>query len=307
MKCLRDAYGDTLVKIGDDKRIVVLDADLSKSTKTCKFAEKFPNRFFNFGVSEQDMMGTAAGLACCGKIPFVSTFAIFASGRAWEQVRNTIAYSNLNVRIVATHGGLSTGEDGVSHQCIEDIALMRAISNMRIIVPADAIETEKAIAASIDEVGPFYFRLPRSKVPLLFDDDYVFNMYKAEKMRDGSDVSIISCGIMVSEAIKSAELLKKDGISAEVINMHTIKPIDKECILKTARKNGKVVTCEDHSVVGGLGSAVSDVLINNYPVKMKMIGIEKFGESGPYEELMKKYGLAAENISRTVKALVENR
>ncbi len=303
MKCLRDAYGDTLVKIGSDKRIVVLDADLSKSTKTCKFAEKFPERFFNFGVSEQDMMGTAAGFACCGKIPFVSTFAIFATGRAWEQVRNTIAYSNLNVRIVATHAGISVGEDGVSHQCIEDIALMRAISNMKLIVPADAVETEKAIIASLSENGPFYIRLPRSKVPVLFDDDYDFRLYSAEKMKDGSDVSILACGVMVSEAMKAAEELKKENIDAEVINIHTIKPIDAGAVIKSANKTGGVVTCEDHSITGGLGSAVAEIL-SEKPVTMKRIGLNAFCESGPYKDLIKKYGLDADNIAKVTKSLV---
>jgi transketolase len=305
MRCLRDAYGDTLIKIGDDKRIVVLDADLSKSTKTYKFAEKFPERFFNFGVSEQDMMGTAAGFACCGKIPFVSTFAIFATGRAWEQVRNSIAYSNLNVRIVATHGGSSVGEDGVSHQCIEDISLMRTISNMSVVVPADAVETEKAITASLNEFGPFYFRLPRIKAPVLFDDNYDFKLYRAEIMKAGNDVSIISCGIMVSEAIKAAEELKKDGIEAEVINVHTIKPIDTESIIKSANKTGRVITCEDHNITGGLGSAVAEVL-SEKPVILKRIGLSSFCESGSCEELMKKYGLDADNIASIAKTLIRN-
>ncbi len=303
MRCLRDAYGDTLVKIGGDKRIVVLDADLSKSTKTCKFAEKYPERFFNFGVCEQDMMGTAAGFASCGKIPFVSTFAIFASGRAWEQVRNTIAYSNLNVRIVATHCGLNVGEDGASHQCIEDIALMRAIGNMRVVAPADAIETEKAIIASLDEGGPFYFRLPRSKVPVLFDENYNFKLYKGEIMRDGSDIYIIACGIMVNEAMKAAEILKERGIDAGVINMHTIKPIDKECIVKAAKKTGRIVTCEDHSIFGGLGSAVAEVLSSNYPTKMRIIGMEGFGESGPANELFRKYGLDSNGIANEIEKM----
>lgn len=303
MRCLRGAYGDTLVKIGVDKRIVVLDADLSKSTKTCKFAERYPERFFNFGVSEQDMMGAAAGFASCGKIPFVSTFAIFASGRAWEQVRNTIAYSNLNVKIVATHGGISVGEDGASHQCIEDIALMRAIGNMKVVVPADAIETEKAVIASLDEDGPFYFRLPRPKAPVLFDEDYNFKLCKGEIMRDGSDIYIISCGIMVSEAMKAAEVLKERGIDAGVMNMHTIKPIDKEGLVKVARKVGRIVTCEDHSVFGGLGSAVAEVLASNYPARMKIIGIERFGESGPADELFKKYGLDSTSIAKEVERM----
>lgn len=304
MRCLRDAYGDTLVKIGNDKRIVVLDADLSKSTKTCKFAEKFPDRFFNFGVSEQDMMGTSAGLACCGKIPFVSTFAIFASGRAWEQIRNTIAYSNLSVRIVATHGGISVGEDGVSHQCIEDISLMRTISNMKVVVPADAIETEKSIISSLSEKGPFYFRIPRPKVPVLFDDNYDFRMYRAETMRDGSDISIIACGIMVSKAMGAADILKSDDIDAEVINMHTIKPIDENAILKTGKNTGRIVTCEDHNVIGGLGSAVAEVIAGSN-VTLKRIGVSGFCESGSGEELFIKYGLNAESIAKTVKEMVK--
>lgn len=304
MKCIRDAYGDTLVKIGDDKRIVVLDADLSKSTKTCKFAAKFPDRFFNFGVSEQDMMGAAAGFATCGKIPFVSTFAMFSSGRAWEQIRNTISYSNLNVRIVATHAGISAGEDGASHQCVEDIALMRAVGNMRVVVPADAIETEKAIISSLNENGPFYFRLLRPKVPIIFDDSYEFDMNKAVTLKDGKDVTIMACGIMVSEAMKAAELLKSDNIDAGVINMHTIKPIDKESIIKSAKKTGKIVTCEDHSIFGGLGSAVAEVLSTNYPAEMRMIGLEKFGESGSAEDLFKKYGLDSNGIVKSLKEIM---
>lgn len=304
MRCLRDAYGDTLVKIGSDRRIVVLDADLSISTKTCRFAEKFPERFFNFGVSEQDMMGAAAGFACCGKIPFVSTFAMFASGRAWEQVRNTIAYSNLKVRIVATHGGISVGEDGASHQCIEDIALMRVIDNMKVVIPADVFETEKAIKASLDEPGPFYIRLLRPKVPILFDDSYDFKMYDAKILRDGSDVSLIACGIMVSEALKAAEKLKKSGIDAGVINMHTIKPIDEDCIKKAAKQTGRIVTCEDHSIYGGLGSAVAEVASKNCPVKMDMVGVEKFGESGNLEDLFKKYGLDSNVIVKRVERIV---
>lgn len=298
MKSTRDAFGEALAELGD-KRIVVLDADLSKSTKTCIFAGKFPERFFNLGVSEQDLFGTAAGFALSGKIPFVSTFSIFVC-RAWEQIRNTIAYPNLNVKIAATHSGISAGEDGVSHHATEDIALMRAIPNMVVIAPADAIETKKVIETSLNCNGPFYIRLNRPKSPIIYKEDYNYEIGKASVIKNGSDVSIIACGIMVGEAIKASEILERDGISAEVINMHTIKPIDEDAILKTGRKTGSIVTCEDHSIIGGLGSAVAEVIAGKH-IELKRIGVDGFCESGSYEELFKKYGLNAESIAKAIR------
>ncbi|MFH0832241.1 MAG: transketolase family protein [Candidatus Aenigmatarchaeota archaeon] len=299
MKSTRDAFGEALAEFGSDERIVVLDADLSKSTKTCMFAEKFPDRFFNVGVAEQDLFGTAAGFALTGKIPFASTFAIFVC-RAWEQIRNAIAYPNLNVRIAATHSGISCGEDGVSHHATEDIALMRAIPNMAVIVPADAIETKKAIKATLDWRGPVYIRMNRPKSPLIFNDDYDYEIGNASVIKDGSDVSIIACGIMVSEAVKASEILNKNGISAEVVNMHTIKPLDAETILKTGKKTGRIVTCEDHGIIGGLGSAVAEVIAGSN-IKLERIGVKGFCESGSHEELFMKYGLNAESIANAIK------
>jgi transketolase len=257
----RDAYGKTLVKLGEEnKDVVVLDADLSKSTRTVEFAKKFPQRFFEMGVSEQDMMGTAAGLATCGKIPFVSSFAIFASGRAWEQIRNTICYSDLNVKIVATHGGISVGEDGSSHQCIEDISLMRTIVNMTVIVPCDGVETEKAVIAASRMKGPVYIRLGRAKVPVVMEREDEFQIGKGKVLAEGSDLSIIACGIMVEKALDAGKVLEEKGISARVINMSTIKPIDKELILKAARQTKRLITAEEHLANGGLGSAVDSHL-----------------------------------------------
>lgn len=303
----RDAYGKALLKLGEeDPNIVVLDADLSSSTRTGKFAAKFPERFFNFGVAEQNMMGAAAGLATCGKTVFASSFAIFASGRDWEQIRNTICYSNLNVKIVPTHGGISVGADGSSHQCIEDIALMRTLANMKVIVPCDGVETEKAVIAAAKIKGPVYIRLGRAKVPVILNENYQFEIGKATVLRDGKDVSLIACGIMVEEAIKAAEMLKRQNISARVINLSTIKPIDQEIIIQTAQETGAIVTAEEHQVMGGMGSAVAEVVVKNCPVPMRMVGMrDKFGQSGTPEELMQEYGLTAENIVKKAKELVK--
>jgi len=305
MIATRDAYGKTLVKLGEEnKNLVVLDADLSKSTRTVEFAKKFPQRFFEMGISEQDMMGTAAGLATCGKIPFVSSFAIFASGRAWEQIRNTICYSNLNVKIVATHGGISVGADGSSHQCIEDISLMRTIVNMTVIVPCDGVETEKAVITASRMKGPVYIRLGRAKVPVIMEREDEFQIGKGKVLAEGSDLSIIACGIMVEKALEARKRLGEKGITARVINMSTIKPIDKELILEAARQTKRIVTAEEHLANGGLGSAVAEVIVENFPVPLKRIAIfDRFGESGQPQELLKEFNLTTEDIVKAADEL----
>lgn len=299
----RDAYGMALVELGKKyPNIVVLDADLSCSTKTALFAKNFPERFFNMGISEQDMMGTAAGLALTGKIPFASTFAIFATGRAWEQIRQTICYSNANVKIVATHGGITVGEDGATHQALEDVALMRVIPTMTVIVPADAYETIQCINTAVDYYGPMYIRLGRSKVPSVLPADYKFTIGKAFIFNIGKDVNIIANGIMVAEALKAAEVLNKEGISTGVANFSSVKPLDRESLLEIAENSKLIITAEEHSIIGGLGSAVAEFISENHPVKVKRIGInDTFGCSGSWKELIKFYGLTAENIINTVK------
>ncbi|MEW8996645.1 MAG: transketolase family protein [Thermoanaerobacter sp.] len=303
----REAYGKALVELGaKNKNVVVLDADLSKSTKTADFQKVYPDRFFNMGISEQDMMVTAAGLATCGKIPFASTFAIFATGRAYEQVRNSIGYPHLNVKIAATHAGITVGEDGATHQSIEDISLMRGIPGMVVINPADAEETRQAIFAAAEHYGPVYIRLGRMAVPDIHDQNYKFELGKGEVIREGKDVAIIATGIMVAIAIEAADKLKEEGIEATVVNIHTIKPIDKDLIVEVAKKTGKVITAEEHSIIGGLGSAVAEVLSEEYPVKIKRIGIkDQFGQSGSPKELLKHYGLTAEDIVKNSKAILK--
>ncbi len=305
-KATRVAYGETLLEIGKKRPdVVVLDADLSGSTNTGKFGKAFPERFFNIGISEQDMMGTAAGLSLTGKLPFASTFAIFATGRAWEQIRQTICYSNLNVKIVATHGGITVGEDGASHQAIEDLALMRVLPNMTIIVPADAIETERVIEVIAEEYGPTYVRLGRVKVPVIMPEDYRFKTGKAHIFHIGKDVNIVACGIMVEKGLRASERLKNEGIDAGVINMSTIKPLDEEAIISAAKMSRAIVTAEEHSIIGGLGGAVSEVLSEKYPVPVRKIGIRDcFGCSGNPEGLLKLYGLTEEDIIRAVKEAV---
>ncbi|AEM79426.1 transketolase family protein [Thermoanaerobacter wiegelii] len=300
----REAYGKALVELGaKNKNVVVLDADLSKSTKTADFQKVYPDRFFNMGISEQDMMVTAAGLATCGKIPFASTFAIFATGRAYEQVRNSIGYPHLNVKIAATHAGITVGEDGATHQSIEDISLMRGIPGMVVINPADAEETRQAIFAAAEHYGPVYIRLGRMAVPDIHDQNYKFELGKGEVIREGKDVAIIATGIMVAIAIEAADKLKEEGIEATVVNIHTIKPIDKDLIVEVAKKTGKVITAEEHSIIGGLGSVVAEVLSEEYPVKIKRIGIrDEFGQSGSPKELLKHYGLTAEDIVKAAKS-----
>ena len=302
-KSVRNVYGNTLAELGrENKNIVVLDADLSCSTQTKIFAKEFPERFFNVGIAEQDLMTTAAGLACTGKTVFVSTFAMFASGRAWEQIRNTICYSNLNVKIVATHGGITVGEDGGSHQALEDISLMRSIPNMRVIVPADAIETKQAIEYAAKEYGPFYIRVSRSNLPDIFDhNNYKFNPMKANIIREGKDITLISNGETLVETIDCATILSEKGISAEIISAPTVKPIDANTIINSAKKTKNVITIENHSVIGGLGSAVCELLSENYPVSVKRIGTnDVFGQSGKAKELMNLYGLSSEKLVHTI-------
>ncbi|MDK2820463.1 MAG: transketolase [Clostridia bacterium] len=304
----REAYGKALVELGrQNKDIVVLDADLSKSTKTALFAKEFPERFFNMGIAEQNLMCTAAGLALSGKIPFASTFAVFATGRAFEQIRNGIAYPQVNVKIAATHSGLTVGEDGASHQAIEDIALMRVLPNMTVVVPADAEETRQAVQAVADYHGPVYLRLGRPAVETVYENNYKFQIGKADQLRKGQDAAIIACGIMVNEALVAAEELASEGINVMVVNMSTIKPIDREAVLAAAA-TGAIVTAEEHTIMGGLGSAVAEVLATEKPVPMAMVGIgDTFGESGKPAELMEKYGLTASNIKTKVKKLLEKK
>jgi len=302
----REAYGAALAELGEKyKDVVVLDADLSKSTKTNDFKKKYPDRFFNMGISEQDLMGTAAGLATCGKIPFASTFAMFATGRAFEQIRNSIAYPKLNVKIAATHAGITLGEDGASHQAIEDVAVMRAVPNMTIINPADALSTRKAIEAAILHNGPMYIRLGRLGVPEVYKNDMDFEIGKGIVLEEGKDVTIIAAGFMVHIALQASAMLKEEGIIAEVIDMHTIKPIDKELIISSAKKTGAIVTAEEHNIIGGLGSAVAEVLCEEYPVPMVRVGIKDvFGQSGKPMELVELYGISSKDVADAAKQAV---
>ena len=303
----REAYGKALVKLGkinDD--VVVLDADLSKSTKTNDFYKAYPDRFFNMGIAEQNIVGAACGFAATGKIPFASTFAMFATGRAFEIIRNSACYPKLNVKICATHAGITVGEDGGSHQSVEDISLMRSIPNMTVLVPADGVEAEKMIFAAAEYNGPMYVRLGRSAVPTLFDENYNFEIGKGVVLREGDDATIIACGMMVNEALIAADMLKEENINVRVINMSTIKPIDTELIIKAAKETKAIVTAEEHSIIGGLGSAVSEVVSENHPVKVKKVGLNDcFGESGTPGELLEKYGLTAKNIVAKVKEAIQ--
>jgi len=305
----RKAYGETLVSLGKEREdIVVLDADLSTSTKTAMFGQEFPERFFNVGLQEQNMMGIAAGLARSGKTVFASSFAVFATGRAYDQVRQSIAYPQLNVKIVATHGGVTVGEDGASHQMIEDIGLMCGLPNFRVIVPVDSNEVRRVIRFVASEKGPFYVRLTRPALPTITskEDDFVFG--KGMLMRDGEDIAIIATGIEVSYSLLAAEKLKKDGIDAAVINMSTIKPIDKEIIIKYARKTGAILTAEDHNIYNGLGSRVAEVLVENYPAWMLRVGMpDKFGRSGKWNELLAYYEMDENGIMKAARKLVEVR
>lgn len=299
-KATRESYGEALRDLADEyKDLVVLDADLAAATKTAIFKKAHPDRFFDCGIAEANMMGVAAGLAACGKIPFASTFAMFAAGRAFEIVRNSIGYPHLNVKIGATHAGISVGEDGATHQCNEDIALMRTIPGMTIINPADDVEAKAAVKASLDFNGPVYMRFGRLAVPVINDAaTYKFELGKGIVLRDGSDVTIVATGLMVNEALQSAEVLAAEGISARVVNIHTIKPLDKELVCKCAKETGVIVTAEEHSIIGGLGSAVAEAVTECCPVPVIKVGVnDVFGHSGPAVDLLKEFGLSAENIA----------
>jgi len=303
----RDSYGNALKALGEKaENLVVLDADLAGATKTGVFMKAFPDRHIDCGIAEANMTGIAAGLSTCGYVPFVSTFAMFASGRAYEQVRNAIGYPHLNVKIAATHAGISVGEDGATHQCNEDLALMREIPGMVVINPSDDVEAKAAVEAAYNYVGPVYMRFGRAACPVINDTpDYKFEIGKGITLREGKDVAIIATGIEVAYALEAAELLAVDGIEATVINIHTIKPLDKELVVAAAKATGKVVTVEEHSVIGGLGSAVAECLCDEYPCKVTRIGVnDVFGESGPAGELIKKYGLDGQSIYEKVKAVL---
>lgn len=304
----RESYGNALAELGKEHEdIVVLDADLAAATKTGVFKKAFPERHIDCGIAESNMMGVAAGIATTGKVPFASSFAMFAAGRAFEQVRNSIGYPKLNVKIGATHAGISVGEDGATHQCNEDIALMRTIQGMVVINPSDDVEAKAAVKAAYEHVGPVYLRFGRLAVPVINDnEDYKFELGKAITLREGTDVAIIASGLTVSESLAAAEKLAADGIRAEVINMHTIKPLDEDAIVKAAKKTGKIVTVEEHSVIGGLGSAVCDVVAEKAPAKVMKIGInDVFGESGPAVQLIQKYGLDSESIYEKIKEFLK--
>ena len=310
MIATRVAYGKELLELGKiNSNIVVLDADLSGSTQTKFFAKEFPERFFNMGIAEQNMIGVAAGLSSTGKIPFASSFAMFACGRAWEFVRNSVCHNMFNVKICATHAGLTVGEDGGSHQIIEDLAIMRAIPHMTVIVPADATEAKFATRAISEFFGPVYMRLGRSNVPVLFDEkEFEFKIGKAQIVKAGIDVSIFACGIMVSRALWACEILQSEGVSAEIVNISTIKPLDKETILSSVQKTGCAVTCEEHNIHGGLSDGIAAVLIENYPVPMKKIGVmDQFGQSGKADELLVHYGLTKEKIAEAAGEVIKKK
>ena len=302
----RDSYGNALKELGDEfDNVVVLDADLAGATKTGTFKKAHPDRFFDCGIQEANMVNVAAGLSTMGVVPFAATFAMFAAGRAYEQIRNTIGYPHLNVKIGATHGGISVGEDGASHQCCEDFALMRSIPGMTVICPADGVEAEAAVKAAFEMEGPCYMRFGRAATPVFHEEGFDFQIGKGEVLRDGKDVAIIANGIMVPEAIEAGKALAEAGIDAMVINMATIKPLDEELVLAAAKKCGKIVTVEEHNVIGGLGEAVCGFLSENYPVPVKRIGVnDEFGHSGPAAALLKAFGLCADNIVATTKAFL---
>lgn len=306
MIATRDAYGEALKELGGrNKDIVVLDADLSGSTKTSVFAKEYPTRFFNVGIAEQNLMGTAAGLSTAGKIPFASTFAMFATGRGFEIIRNSICYPKLNVKIAATHAGLTVGEDGATHQALEDISLMRSLPNMVVLSPADAIETKQCIAKAAEHNGPVYIRLGRAKVPVIFDESYIFEIGKGVELREGTDVTIIATGVMVEKALLAGEKLAEEGISARIINMASIKPIDEDIIIKAAKETKGIVTVEEHSIIGGLGSAVAEVVSEKYPTRVIRVGtMDTFGESGDGNLLLEKYGLNVDNIVEKAKVIL---
>ena len=303
----RDSYGNALVELGKEhENLIVLDADLAGATKTCIFQKEFPERHWDCGIAECNMTGIAAGLSTCGKVPFISSFAMFAAGRNYEQVRNSIGYPHLNVKIGATHAGISVGEDGATHQCNEDIALMRTIPGMVVINPSDDVEARAAVQAAYEHQGPVYMRFGRLAVPVINDEDYKFEIGKGKVLREGTDVAIIANGLCVAESLDAAEKLAAEGINAQVINMATVKPLDTELVLEAAKATGKVVTVEEHSVIGGLGSAVCDVLSEQLPTPVLKIGVnDVFGHSGPAVELIKEFGLDGDSIAAKVKEFVK--
>ena len=309
MKPTRDGFGKGLIELGEkNKNVVVLSADLTDSTRAAWFREKFPERFLGFGVAEQDMFGAAAGFALSGKIPFACTFGVFASGRAWDQVRISIAYMNLNVKIGGTHGGISVGPDGATHQALEEITLMRMLPRMNIVVPCDFLEAKKATIAAAKLNGPVYIRLGRNAVPMITDEKTPFKIGKANLLRQGKDVTIFACGHMVYEALVAGDALKKQGISARIINLHTPKPIDRDIIIEAARETKAIVTAEEHTLYGGFGSAIAEVVVQSYPVIIKMLGIkDAFGESGESEELYKHFGITAKNIVKAAKQAIKEK
>ena len=305
-KATREAYGEALKEIGGkNEQIVVLDADLSKSTKTNVFAKAYPQRFFNVGIAEQNLVGTAAGLAASGKTPFVSTFAMFAAGRAFEQIRNSVCYPKLNVKVAATHAGLTVGEDGASHQAIEDVSLMRSLPNMTVLVPADEEETRQAIAWAAAYQGPVYIRLGRMSVDNVSPEGYVFAPAKAAVLTEGNDVALIANGVMVMAALEAAKMLAAEGIQARVINMASVKPLDEAAVVSAAKETGAIVTCEEHRIIGGLGSAVAEVLAEQAPAPLERVGVkDTFGESGKPKELLAKYGLTAADVAEAARRVV---
>lgn len=299
----REAYGNTLVELKNNKDVVVLDADLAHATKTLKFSQECPEHFFNMGIAEADMIGTAAGLAVCGKIPFASTFSVFATGRAFDQIRNSVCYPKSNVKIVGTHAGITVGEDGGTHQAVEDIAIMRALPNMSIVVPADDVEARAVVLDAVTRKGPQYLRMARLATPTFHSEDYKFQFGKGEIVKEGTDVTIIAAGFMVVKAINAAKHLENEGISAQVINMATIKPIDEELIIACAKKTGKIVTVEEANILGGLGGAVAEVVTSHYPVPVKRVGVKDvFGKSGNPEKLLEEYGLTEAEIVKAAKS-----
>jgi len=306
----REAYGAALVELGRlNPNVVVLDADLAKSTKTADFSKEFPQRFFDVGIAEQNMIGTAAGLAAAGKVPFASSFAVFATGRVYDQIRNSVAYPRLNVKIAATHAGVTVGEDGASHQMVEDIALMRVLPNMTVIVPADAVETRAAVLAAAEMDGPVYIRLGRSGVPVLHDENnFRFEPGRAVTLREGNDVAVIACGIMAAAALEAAEKLAGEGVSVRVLDVHTIKPLDVQAVVEAAKITGAVVTAEEHSIIGGLGGAVAEALAEHHPVPVRRVGVlDTFGESGKPDELLEKYGLTPADITLAVHEVLKRK
>lgn len=308
-RATREAFGETLIRLAQEGNdIVAVEADLSKSTTTCKFAAEYPDRFFNAGIAEQNMIGTAAGLAAAGKIAFTGSFAVFATGRAYDQVRNTVCYSSLNVKLAPTHSGITVGPDGGSHQMLEDIALMRVLPGMKVLVPADYHAACGALRAAAATPGPFYVRLGRAAVPAIYDQGHDFEIGRAYILREGADVTIATCGVMVANSLEAAEILASEGISAEIIDVSTIKPLDEETIVSSARKTRAVVVCEEHSIIGGLGSAIAEVLCEDSPTPMARVGVrDVFGTSGEPDELMEHFGLTSRHIAEAAKGLLEKR